>query len=179
MQKMYEEMQKTPSKIKENKRKENISLSISPSIEGEESDNAQGAQRERDDIFLLFFFKNFIDPVAELERFYAYYQSCDWRRSSGQKITDRMGAARLWAQECKDAPPRMPQQVLDALREATRQMSVTDAVAMLSGIKDVKWGGAEAMLVVTKSAAALLKQYAESYLSGVAPNGAFIYRVLR
>lgn len=60
-------------------------------------------ERERE-IFEIFFFRNFADPVGELDRFRDfYYKDGSWKNSNGREITDIKRTAMEWRPE-KDAP---------------------------------------------------------------------------
>lgn len=76
--------------------------------------------KERDIIFKIFFLKNFINPSAEVERFYNNYEAQGWVRGNGQKIVDRIAVAKHWEQEDKDKK-RFPKPFIEAMREITEQ----------------------------------------------------------
>lgn len=60
-------------------------------------------ERERE-IFEIFFFRNFADPVGELDRFRDfYYKDGSWKNSNGREITDIKRTAMEWRPE-SDAP---------------------------------------------------------------------------
>ena len=61
---------------------------------------------EKESFFKIFFFKNFINPDYEVERFCANYEASGWIRKNGQVATDRPALARTWTQEDKNAAPR-------------------------------------------------------------------------
>ena len=61
---------------------------------------------EKESFFEIFFFKNFINPDYEVERFCANYEASGWIRKNGQAATDRPALARTWTQEDKNAAPR-------------------------------------------------------------------------
>lgn len=104
------------SKVKKSKEKiskEKLSLSISPSFEGDESDSAE-AERER--IFRIFFLKNFQNPAQEVERFYAHYEAQGWKRGKGLPVTDRVALAQSWKPENENAkhfPDKVAEMLLD------------------------------------------------------------------
>lgn len=73
----------------------NTSLSLSPSSEVESREVAdESAEREK--ILEIFFFRNFINPAAEVQRFYAHYEAQGWKRAGGVSITDRFALAQSW-----------------------------------------------------------------------------------
>lgn len=73
----------------------NTSLSLSPSSEVEPREVADGSA-EREKILEIFFFKNFLNPLEEVDRFYAHYEAQGWKRSGGAAITDRVALAQSW-----------------------------------------------------------------------------------
>ena len=50
----------------------------------------------------LFFFKNFMSPEFELNRFWDYYNQVGWRTSDGQVITDIIRIANSWKPQKTD-----------------------------------------------------------------------------
>ena len=72
--------------------------------------------KERDLIFSIFFLKNFINPAAEVDRFYDNYESQGWVRGNGQKITNKIAVAKSWEQEDK-GKKRFPEPFIQAMRE--------------------------------------------------------------
>lgn len=85
------------NKVKENKEKNTLSVSPSTSsgeqIEGQ-SDEPTAKERE---IFLrIFFFKNYKNPLAQVERFINHYKATGWVRKGGGKIKDRIALAETW-----------------------------------------------------------------------------------
>lgn len=119
-----------------NSNSNNISLSISPSFEEDESDNIK---KERETFFEIFFYKNFADPDKEVERFMAHYGAVGWCRANGQPIKDKTAVAQLWEQENKNAPPRFPEGFLPALREAHKELRAAgcDTSVLLRNIHGV------------------------------------------
>ena len=90
-----EELQQ--SKVKENK--ENYSLSVSPSTSSGEQVEVQSDEptaREREIFLRIFFFKNYKNPLAQVERFINHYKATGWVRKGGGKITDRVALAECW-----------------------------------------------------------------------------------
>lgn len=82
---------KKESKVKESKIKENkFSLSNNSGVTAEE--------RER--FFEIFFFMNFINPAAEVERFINHYTARGWKpNGSNSPAADREALARAWKPE--------------------------------------------------------------------------------
>lgn len=73
-------------------------------------------EEQREKIFKIFFLKNFVNPAAEVQRFYDNFGAQGWRRGNGQKITDVLAVARAWDQEEKEKQ-RFPEPFIEALRE--------------------------------------------------------------
>lgn len=96
------------------------------------NNNSACVCEERDKIFEIFFFKNFIAPELEVQRFYDHYEASGWCRASGIEIEDRLALARLWKQ--KETKQRFPQPFLDALQEICMEVDDQQAIKMLKGI---------------------------------------------
>lgn len=47
-------------------------------------------------IYEVFFFKNFPEPFSEISRFCAYYEARGWMDSNGNTITDKLAVAKFW-----------------------------------------------------------------------------------
>lgn len=89
--------------------------------------------KERDEIFKIFFLKNFDRPAYEVERFYNHYEAQGWDRGNGRKITDKIAAARNWEQEDK-TKRRFPEPFIAAMRDLSVAMTSDDATKMMRGI---------------------------------------------
>lgn len=89
--------------------------------------------KERDEIFKIFFLKNFDRPAYEVERFYNHYEAQGWDRGNGRKITDKIAAARNWEQEDK-TKRRFPEPFITAMRDLSVAMTSDDATKMMRGI---------------------------------------------
>jgi hypothetical protein len=96
------------------------------------NNNSACVCEERDKIFEIFFFKNFIAPEIEVQRFYDHYEASGWCRASGIEIEDRLALARLWKQ--KEAKQRFPQLLLDAIQDVYMEMDEQQSITMLKGI---------------------------------------------
>ena len=90
-------------------------------------------QRERDEIFKIFFCKNFVNPGYEVERFYNHYEAQGWERGNGQKIRNRIAAAKSWEQEDK-TKKRFPDPFVRAMCEICEGLSAEDATRVMRGI---------------------------------------------
>lgn len=93
--------------------------------------------KERDEIFKIFFLKNFDRPAHEVERFYNHYEAQGWDRGNGRKITDKIAAARNWEQEDK-TKRRFPEPFIAAMRDLSVAMTSDDATKMLRGISKIE-----------------------------------------
>lgn len=90
------------NKRKENKRKENNSSScVRAHARGEE---------EKEQVFKIFFFKNMINPEAEVDRMWDYYEARGWKWGD-QEIESVEAVARQWTAETKG--PRFPAEFLE------------------------------------------------------------------
>lgn len=93
-------------------------------------------EKERDEIFKLFFIKNFVEPAKEVERFYAHYEAQGWNRGNGRKIHNRIAAARSWEQEDK-TKRRFPEPFVEAMREICVRMTQEEATTVMRGIERI------------------------------------------
>lgn len=90
------------SKVKESivkENKENHSLSVSPSTSSGEQVEGQSDEptpEEREIFLRIFFFKNYKNPAAQVERFINHYKATGWVRKGGGKIKDRIALAECW-----------------------------------------------------------------------------------
>lgn len=50
----------------------------------------------RDRIYEIFFFKNYPEPSAEIDRFYAYYEARGWIDGNGNGVVDKVAIAEFW-----------------------------------------------------------------------------------
>lgn len=94
-------------------------------------------EKERDDIFKIFFLKNFVNPAYEVERFYNHYEAQGWDRGNGQKITNKVAAARNWEQEDK-TKKRFPEAFVQAMREICEKLSPDDATNVLRAVEKIE-----------------------------------------
>lgn len=70
-------------------------------IEKKESNNID-EEEVKMKVLELFFFKNFMSPEFELNRFWDYYNQVGWRTSDGQVITDIIRIANSWQPQKTD-----------------------------------------------------------------------------
>lgn len=93
--------------------------------------------KERDFIFQIFFFKNFVNPAYEVERFYNHYEAQGWERGNGQKIINRIAAAKAWEQEDK-TKKRFPDAFVQAMREICAKLDADQATHVLRAIEKIE-----------------------------------------
>ena len=96
-----ESPQRKVKESKEKKIKENtLSLTLSQPSESKEINELLAQQREK--IFSIFFFSNFVKPEQEVENFYTHYAANGWRRSGGIAIRTAeqlIACAQQWSQK--------------------------------------------------------------------------------
>ena len=141
---------KKKRKEKEKKVKENNNLSLTPSS-GDES--AAEPQTERNIFLEIFFFRNFRNPVAEVERFMAHYEANGWCRSGANKpVKDRIALAKCWEPANKDAQ-RFPPDFLErwkAMYQVAKSRNAASAITLLTDIYAVDINSTELKLRVSK-----------------------------
>ena len=116
-------------------------------------------EKERDLIFQIFFFKNFVNPAAEVERFYNNYEAQGWVRGNGQKIVDRIAVAKHWEQEEKDKK-RFPVQFLNAMQDVCMELDEQKATEVLRNIDKIdREDGILRVCCSSRSSAETLTQY--------------------
>ena len=106
-------------------------------------------ERERE-IFEIFFFRNFADPVGELDRFRDfYYKDGSWKNSNGREISDIRRTAKEWRPE-NDAP-RFKADFLQWYQGVYAEAKKRGAgISMLSGLEKVLSKGARRFALVFK-----------------------------
>lgn len=117
------------SKQINNKNNNNISVCVNSAHTRED--------KERDLIFQIFFFKNFVNPAYEVERFYNHYEAQGWERGNGQKIKNRIAAAKAWEQEDK-TKKRFPEAFVQAMREICEKLTPDDATNVLRAVVKIE-----------------------------------------
>ena len=103
--------------------------------------------KERDDIFKIFFLKNFVNPAYEVERFYNHYEAQGWDRGNGQKITNKIAAARNWEQEDK-GKKRFPEAFIQAMRDICEKLSPDDATSVLRAVIKIEVDAQNIILIL-------------------------------
>lgn len=136
---------------KNNKNNNNISVCVNSAHTRED--------KERDSIFQIFFFKNFINPAAEVERFYNNYEAQGWVRGNGQKIVDRIAVAKHWEQEAKEKK-RFPEQFLNAMQDVCMEVDEQIAIEVLRNIDKIdREDGIVRVCCSSRSSAEILTHY--------------------
>ena len=145
------------SKVKEsiivNENNNSLSLSLSQPSESKEFDKLLAQQREM--IFSIFFFKNFIKPEAEVVNFITHYAANGWRRSGGIAIKTAeqlLACATQWKQ--KEGKQRFDQGLLvryyNFYVEADRSWEEKRMNTLLHGLVSLKWADfSQSRIVIT------------------------------
>ena len=139
--------------------------------------SCENLERERDEIFKIFFLKNFANPEAEVERFYNHYEAQGWERGNGQKITNRTAAAKVWEQEDK-AKRRFPEPFIEAMRVICAAMSDEDAIAVTRGIVRIEIDAERLSIYCTSAIHEIIEGYSKGVLQRYTNREVF-YRVKR
>ena len=85
-------------------------------------------------VMFVFFYSGAVDPAAETEKFYNFYQARDWQLGRNQRVKDKVALAKTW--EIKDCNPglisarQMYSNLIEALDPDEPEL-LTDFVAML------------------------------------------------
>lgn len=115
-------------------------------------------------VMFVFFYSGAVDPGAETDKFYNYYQARDWQVGRGQAVRDKVALAKTW--EIKDANPglisarQMYASMIEALDPEEPEL-LTDFVAMIRNDE-------QKMIVIRmKNGNRLLTILEEHYLSAM------------
>lgn len=140
-------------KKKEEQNKTKESLSLSPSYEVDAKVEIQELLKEqREKIFSIFFFKNFVKPEAEVENFITHYAANGWRRSGGIAIKTAeqlIACAQQWQQ--KEQKSRFDENLLVRYHLLWQNMEgeVTRA-KLLHGLVSLRWADlSQTQIVIT------------------------------
>lgn len=117
-------------------------------------------EKERDEIFKIFFFKNFLLPAYEVERFYNHYEAQGWDRGNGQKIKNKIAAARNWEQEDK-TQRRFPNAFVQAMREICAKLDADQATCVLRAIDKIEVDAQNIRLVLNAPVHEIIDVYAD------------------
>ena len=105
-----------------------------------------GQEKEKEDLYKIFFFRNAADPAVEVERFLAYNESLGWANSNGRRYDtaeQRAGLAKLWTMQADGQWAR--QDYLNAVREIYDR-AVKEEIAGVEALIDHRvrlvWNGA-------------------------------------
>lgn len=114
--------------------------------------------KERDEIFKIFFLKNFMLPAYEVERFYNHYEAQGWDRGNGQKIKNKIAAARNWEQEDK-TKKRFPEPIIKGISEICANMSEEDATKVMRSIVRVEIDATRVRLILNAPVHEIIEQH--------------------
>lgn len=117
-------------------------------------------EKERDEIFKIFFFKNFLLPAYEVERFYNHYEAQGWDRGNGQKIKNKIAAARNWEQENK-TQRRFPDAFVQAMREICAKLDADQATCVLRAIDRIEVDAQNIRLVLNAPVHEIIDVYVD------------------
>ena len=117
-------------------------------------------EKERDEIFKIFFFKNFLLPAYEVERFYNHYEAQGWDRGNGQKIKNKIAAARNWEQEDK-TQRRFPNAFVQAMREICAKLDADQTTRVLRAIDKIEVDAQNIRLVLNAPVHEIIDVYAD------------------
>ena len=152
-------------KIKEKEIKENNNLSLTPSL-GDE--RAAEPQTEKDIFLEIFFFRNFRNPLAEVDRFIAHYQANGWcRNGSTRPVKNRAALARCWEPTDKDCQ-KFPVDFLakwKCLYEVAKTRNAQSAIKLLTDIYKVEISSRELIICTTKELREMIHRNSEFFNS--------------
>lgn len=63
-------------------------------------------KREKFSIFGYFWSVGSVDPKAECQAFWAYYESLGWKNNKGAPIVSKLACARMWRRQFETRPPK-------------------------------------------------------------------------
>ena len=132
--------------------------------------------KERDLIFQIFFFKNFINPAAEVERFYNHYEAQGWERGNGQKIRNRIAAAKAWEQEDK-TKKRFPDPFVQAICEVCEGLNPEEATSVMRSIVRIEIDAEIVSLILNKDVHKIIEKNAAPLKAYFGRN--FQYKIIR
>lgn len=102
-------------------------------------------EEERREFFKIFFFRNAVDPAAEVDKFIAYYDSIEWRNDKGRTYAtpeQRLGLARLWKLK-EEGQWTRPEYVaaIKALYNEAIKASIEGVEVLIDHKVNLKWNG--------------------------------------
>lgn len=114
---------------------------------------SQLTDKEKEEFFKIFFFKNYKNPSRQVERFINHYQATGWTRQ-GAKVVDRIALAKTWEPKEPENRNRFPHPFMDFWQYIYNQLlQVEDAQAnlclMYQDIQRVIVEGTEVRLIIT------------------------------
>ena len=124
-----------------------INKSINFSLsEGAPAREREGEDRERDLIFLRFFFKNFKNPAGEMERYWDNYAGQGWKTSKGAAIEDKVAYCSGW--KPLDPSPRFGKNALTWYEKFYNDAApdFKDPLKLLTDLTEIVPNGGETVL---------------------------------
>jgi len=114
--------------------------------EGAPARAREGEDRERDLIFLRFFFKNFKDPAGEMERYWDNYAGQGWKTSKGAAIEDKVAYCSGW--KPLDPSPRFGKNALTWYEKFYNDAApdFKDPLKLLTDLTEIVPNGGETVL---------------------------------
>lgn len=82
--------------------KENVNEKVSLSAKRGVPAAGGDTEKFRSAVLKIFFFKGFVSPMAEVDKFFAHYAKTGWMDGNGNRIRDIPAAAQCWEQK----PPK-------------------------------------------------------------------------
>lgn len=96
-------------KVKDNVNdKENLKGNVSLSAKRGVPAAGEDTEKFRSAVLKVFFFRNLIDPMAEVDKFFAHYAKTGWADGNGNPIRDIPAAAQCWEQKVPKSNVRRP-----------------------------------------------------------------------
>lgn len=142
-------------------------------------DKRAHAHVEKQKILEIFFFKNFVNPEVEAEKFYDNYEAQGWVRGNGQKIHDVAAVAKAWEQDGSRTGKRFPMPFVEAVREIYDTLPQGEGMSIITGIRGVAHANGKMIITCTRSCYNVLEQRGKHILFqrfGLAELG---YNILR
>ena len=93
-----------------------VSYNVNSNVNSNVNVNKNMSMCEEREIYTKFYFKNMIDPAAEVRRFYEWGNANGWKTKSGNPIASRVHYASFWRPE--NEGKRFPHSALCLLRAA-------------------------------------------------------------
>lgn len=127
--------------------KENVNEKVSLSAKRGVPAAGEDTEKFRSAVLKVFFFRNLIDPMAEVDRFFAHYRKTGWADGNGNPIRDIPAAAQCWEQKVPKSNVRRPfaadfveawQQIYDEVSELLPGTDITPLLEIRAAAIDSK-----------------------------------------